>query len=85
MDTFGKANLIGIDQSEIYIAESQGLNLRCVVNGSNPEPIITMKVEQRKLTNKDGLFETEVKKYEFYPEPNHTIGLFKVSLTSVFI
>ena len=66
--------------SDLYITDSESLTLRCVVNGSNPEPIVTMEVGQRKLTNNDGVLKSEVEKYQFYPEEDRTVGLFKVTV-----
>ena len=78
LDTSQVPHLVRTSQPEGFVTESQALKLRCVVNGSNPEPTVTMEAGRRKLTNNDGVFETEVKKYELYPEPDYTPGLFKV-------
>ena len=70
--------------SDLYITDSDSLTLRCVVNGSNPEPIVTMEVGQRQLTNKDGVLKSEVAKYQFYPQIDRIVGLFKVTVTLSF-
>ena len=78
LDNSQVPHLVRTSQPEVFVTESQPLKLRCVVNGSNPEPTVTMEAGRRTLTKKDGVFESEVEKYEFYPEPYYTPGLFKV-------
>ena len=70
-----------IDQD---VTDTESLTLRCVVNGSNPEPIVTMQAFRRILTNKDGVLRSVVEKYQFYPEGNRTVGLFKVTTNLSF-
>ena len=72
-----------IDQ---YVTHTESLTLRCVVNGSNPEPSVIMQSMNHAtiITNKDGVLQSKVEKYQFYPEGDHTVGLFKVTTNLSF-
>ena len=72
---------LAIDQ---YVTDTDSLTIRCVVNGSNPEPSVIMQMGRQVLTNMDGVLQSEVEKYQFYPEGDHTVGLFKVTTNLSF-
>ena len=62
----------------LYFQEHETARIKCIVNGSNPEPMARIQIGDRKITKKEGLVIKPPKKYDISDRDEYRIGLVKV-------